>query len=155
VVKRDIETVMNEIADIMKANLQAKITEINTEKGDTLLSNFVAEAYFLWDSSSIPKYEVAFLQYMDSVATVQAEKQGALAINYRISIAVMFRDAKDAFFALRDTRYARVVREIIQEKIAPVFSNLEIMKVDPRLWESPNGVRCYVTITDISLTLFE
>lgn len=127
---QDLETIMSEIETIMKANLQSYITDMNTEKGDTLLAAFEPNSYLMYrlDGNVMPNYKISFLQYFNATPTKSIT--GASAIQAQIAIDIIIDLENDLLSDIRLMRYMRIIKKIIDKKITPNFTSSSIISTD-------------------------
>ncbi len=117
----DIEDIMDDVKALMVANLQAKFTEINTEKGDSLLIDFTSDAYKLYRLPTVEGlgfYPVEFFQYLESGFNIVQELQEQVALSVPITIDVIVCDKFDCNSDRVALRYQRAIREVFSLNIA-------------------------------------
>ncbi len=122
---KDTEVIMDDIAAIVKANMQAYITEVNTAKGDSLLPAFVATNYHLWTLRDVPNQPVSFLQFIPEDPQINSAHASNLII-YAIQLNAMWRIKGRDNMALIKARYHYIFARILAEKVALKYPDIEI-----------------------------
>lgn len=117
----DIETFLSELETYLKANLNTKITAINTEKGDSpQLASINSDAYFLMTmDEAVANYD-PFVYY--GIQDIVSDGIGpGTAKAYTVVVALLFADsASDQLNGKRVLRYSRALNEVIDEKYAEI-----------------------------------
>lgn len=121
---RDVENLMDQVKDAMIANLPAKLIEINTEKGDSLLEPFVPASYFVNKPPNVqamPHYNVSFVQYIKSMEPKANNSQNAITVNIAVNanIATTGQCNDDII----GWRYQRALLEVYESNIANDLRN--------------------------------
>jgi hypothetical protein len=118
---KGIEQLLYKIKGLLAAGLPAKVLAINTEKGDTLLSEIPSGQYFVENEafSKIPQYPaILILGTRTEIDPDQYGRVGILAHDVLIVVDVEDRvSAEQAFQTV--ARYGRAVVEILYEIIPP------------------------------------
>ena len=127
----DGEGIMDEVETVFKANMAAKLTALNTEKGDSLLVAFAAEAWFKYrlpGQKIMPNYPVAFLQYLTDTPAVVIK--GSSSIGYNIAIDVIIQASNTEDDDRKLMRYQRAIIEILKENLTSCFTAIELVSTD-------------------------
>jgi len=127
--KIDIETVMDDVQGYFESNIQTIIDAINTEKGDSLVPDFIPDSYFLYhgaDLSATPPYGIFHIQYLEPQADIE-ENQIVNSLRYNIVLTTFIsntlNDNNDYRIGLR---YSRVLYEIYK-KLSEKLTQTELM----------------------------
>jgi hypothetical protein len=128
---RDEEFWVTKVFDLLKSNLNAKITAINVEKADSLtLDSVDASAYYYMTfGNSMPNYLpcVVFAVDVDEVMTNGPETSE----NVRIMIQLVVSDEMNAnpisIYKLL-SRYRRAIKDVFSDNCRD-FHKLEIVKL--------------------------
>ena len=124
--KQDAEYFINKFVTVIKDNLNAKITAINTAKGDSLLTAVDSNAYYyLTFGQRIPAYDPAVI----FGASVELEGDVRSEVTERLIIAIEMvisskAEADPLQVMARVQRYRRAIAEVILENYRS-FPNLE------------------------------
>jgi hypothetical protein len=124
---------MKLIRDKMVANLQAKITEINDEKGDTLINDFNSRQYFLPDGVGpeiIPNFKVSYFQFnpAEFIGVITNDSIFTATDNeIQIDAIIAHSTRCDNYF--KGVRVQRAIKEVLQEQIFVIFPNSVIMEL--------------------------
>lgn len=131
--KKDIESVEQTILGIVQAALPAKLTEINTEKGDTLLTDIDNAKYFNdFYQEELTASEFIFYGIKEpDVKSSGCDTSATWKIFYHI-----FIQKENNLGVIRSAvlRYTRALTEVINEasdKISRVCSAPEIIVLTP------------------------
>ena len=127
----DGEGIMDEVETVFKANMAAKLTALNTEKGDSLLIAFETAAWFKYrlpGQKIMPNYPVAILQYLTGTPTVQIK--GGSSIGYNIAIDVIIQVSNTENDDRKLMRYQRAIIEILKENLTSCFTAIELVSTD-------------------------
>lgn len=110
----DVETVFTKLSAKIKTKLAARITAINTEKGDTLLSELNADAWCEGSlDEAIKSYKDFGFAYVDGIeGTVNGPMVGQ---NISIEVDLIFSQEADFMDYKRLLRYQRALNEAAQE----------------------------------------
>jgi hypothetical protein len=108
----DVEKLLDAIEAYFKANLNNKITQINTEKGDTLLDPVNQSAFLLGNLESENKSYSPFV--LIQIADVTSSFAGnAVAENYQIEVLMFLQDDYNSTNNWRQVlRYWRALKEV-------------------------------------------
>jgi len=121
----DIETFTDALETYLKANLNTKITEINTTKGDSLLDQINNEAYIKQFLDSIPNYNpFIVIGVKDDITVVSIGPESIQ--NFSIDIIIFFTQIGAADDYKKAWRYQKALREVIQSGFNSVFRPLKI-----------------------------
>ncbi len=131
--KIDLETVEEKILEIVQNNLPAKITEINTEKGDALLEQIPNKDYY----SDFYQEELTaslFIHYGIAESQVQSVR-GDFATTWNIFYNVLVEQQNDlSNIRKKILRYTRALQEVITDnadKISRYTTSPEILSIAP------------------------
>jgi hypothetical protein len=123
--KYDVERAVSDILEIIKANLNDKIDEIQSEK-DTLLgsANFSvdhvgADAYFDSLDERVANYN-PFIYYGIENTEVIGEKGATIESMALFFLVVLHNTFEDANISKRVLRYNRALKEIIEENFGQI-----------------------------------
>ena len=108
----DVEKLLDAIEAYFKANLNNKINQINTEKGDTLLDPVNQSAFLLGNLESENKSYSPFV--LIQIADVTSSFAGnAVAENYQIEVLMFLQDDYNSTNNWRQVlRYWRALKEV-------------------------------------------
>jgi hypothetical protein len=108
----DVEKLLDAIEAYFKANLNNKITQINTEKGDTLLDPVNQSAFLLGNLESENKSYSPFV--LIQIADVTSSFAGnVVAENYQIEVLMFLQDDYNSTNNWRQVlRYWRALKEV-------------------------------------------
>jgi len=115
--KYDIETLVDDLKDMFKNNFSAKITEINTEKGDSLLENPDTNAWFFQViNSKAFNYDPFVLYAVDPSLgeSNSATSSDIVRISFEICITDDGENETDGYFR-KLLRYTRAFKEIFDQ----------------------------------------
>lgn len=149
---RDVEDLMNEVRDIMVANLETEFNAINAEKGDSKLIDFNSDAYFLYKLQSVESvstFEVSFYQFITEQTLILNNQQNA--INVGIGINVIVPDKSECKTNITALRYQRAVMQVFEKHIAPIKSSISDLS-SIAIIESEDGTGGLYTIAQ---TIFD
>lgn len=112
--KIDIEVIEDKILSIVQTNLPAKITEINTEKGDTALTSIDNSNYFT-DFYQMELTPSRFIHYGLLDPAVESVR-GDFATTWTVFYRVLVEDQNN-LSDVRKTilRYTRALYEVLEE----------------------------------------
>ena len=145
---QDIETIMIEIAEIMKLNIPLKIVELATEKGDALLGtsdnlgeiNYTDAAYYTWQLNQIAPYPLAFLQFIEGDPELWLTDDGSdCAKRYTIGIAAVIAETGKSTTPQAQARIGRILEEIIREELTGRYKPAEIVRIRSTVLRDPNS----------------
>jgi hypothetical protein len=108
----DIEILLDKLEAYFKANLNAKITQINTQKGDTMLEQVSQSAFLLGNLETENKSYSPFV--VIQIADVTSEFRGnVIAENYQIEVLMFLQDDYNKTNNWREVlRYWRALKEV-------------------------------------------
>jgi len=127
----DGEGIMDEVETVFKANMAAKLTALNTEKGDSLLIAFDADSwlkYRLPGQGTMPPFPVSFLQYLTGTPTTQIK--GGHSIGYNIAIDCIIQSSNTEDDDRKLLRYQRAVLGVLKENLSGCFTAIELVSTD-------------------------
>ena len=112
----DAETMINDIKSYLSSNLNTYITDMNTEKGDSLLSTIDSSAYSI---VNLRESAMTFNPFVHiAIDDIEAESIGpATHTLYKLIVAVCVTgldESEDLWKVL--LRYSEVLKRIFQEK---------------------------------------
>lgn len=112
----------------MKANIQAYVTAMNAEKGDTILGSFdSAKDYFTYNLPArdvMPNRKAFFLQTIENPDVVSI--QGASAYLAQVGIDVVVNMTNDGKDERRMLRYNRIIKDIVDNLISPEYKGVTV-----------------------------
>ena len=158
--KYDIENLLSDIETTLKADLNTQIAAVEAEKvaaGNGIpngLPDVSAEAFFeqTWEDKILNYSPAIFFGIED----IRAQGLGpATAETYTIFVEVVVSEASnDRFGAKRIHRYARAIKETIQNKFGdfPYTSNLTIETVRPTSFLREMNSSEMVKVGGVSIT---
>lgn len=112
--KYDIEMFIDEMIALVKADLPAKISEINIEKNDDITLPTVGNSDYYDDISEQVFYKNQFIYY--SLVDVATESAGHnVSLDVTLAISVLFSNINSSGTIKKVMRYTRCLREIFQE----------------------------------------
>jgi hypothetical protein len=129
----DFEDFMDHFKDLIQDNLSAKVTEINAEKGDSLLSDIPDAQFFESLNDSVVNYDnfvLYFIENVESLDTVGAD----VSYTVTMTFAIIFHDAENWTNAERRIlRYTRAFEEIILENAydSSYIHNITVEPIEP------------------------
>jgi len=139
--KNDIEKVEQVILGIVQSNLAAKVVEINTDKGDTLLTDIASDKYFsdFYQKESTGSKFIFFGIEQPEAQSIGVDSAETWTIFYKI-----FIEQQNNLSTIRSSvlRYTRALKEIINENsslIARHCSKGEISNLTPENVEDINN----------------
>ena len=112
--KKDLESLEDDILQILEDNFASKVVEINTEKADAIsISNIPRDQWF--DSANEKVFnltEYAVYGFGDVTGIIPAEDPGEITYSFEIA----FTDMQDTVEGKKKAlRYGRLLREILEE----------------------------------------
>lgn len=130
--KYDIESFVNSIITIIKANLSTKITAINAEKNDDYSITSIDNANY-YDEINNQVLNVTPLIYYTIVDITPNSNGASTALTVTLSISVMFDNRNSGGTINKVLRYSRCLREVLQDnfKQSARFSPLKIEEFVP------------------------
>jgi hypothetical protein len=131
--KRTIEVLVDELADIINANFQTYITEVNAENSDFDLIDYDAEAFFCFEMPYMPNYPVAYLLDVgDAINPINPGNNSRTAADRAvINLVVVLPDDSENTLRRRAFRYCEAMRRMFAHSIAstPAFSQIVYMGI--------------------------
>lgn len=132
--KQDIESLADYIESLLKAGLNAKIDQINTEKADTTtLKHVDAAAYSMHRiKGSALNFDPLVVTYLDNLDAVGMGAGTAETPTIKAVILVA-DNGQDSELDRRMLRYMRAVKEVFEENFSKnrTWPNLEITSLVP------------------------
>lgn len=116
--KYDLETLLDDVEAFMKAELNPRLLEIDTEKADFEITPVPATAYYqgIW-KDSIGDTDVAILYGVEDLSAANGANISGTAIRVRLGIVVIVADDGGEAQVMRSLyRYQRALKEIFEEK---------------------------------------
>lgn len=139
--KNDIEKIEQVILGIVQSNLAAKVVEVNTDKGDSLLTDIDSSKYFndFYQAELTGSKFIFFGIEQPETQSVGRNSAETWTIFYKV-----FIEQENKLSTIRSAvlRYTRALKEIINEnsdKIARVCSKGEISNLTPENVEDINN----------------
>lgn len=130
--KYDIETFINEVISVIQAGLPTKISDINTEKGDSLLVTIPNGDYF----NNIMQQVLNINQFIYyPIVDIVTDANGPnTAITVTLQVSVIFDNTNGSATIEKVLRYSRALREVVQENFKPSgsASRLKITEFAPQ-----------------------
>ncbi len=126
----DIETFTDDLAVFLKANLNAKISSINSIKNDGLtLAQIESDAYFFQTMDETVSNFDPFIYY--GIQDIESQGIGpATKKRYVVVVAIIMADlAEDTKLGKRLLRYSRALEEVVTEKYSDIASDSFKVKV--------------------------
>lgn len=109
-----LETLIFDLETYLKANLNTRITAINTENGDTLLSTFDASSYFVQTLDDRVTNWSQFVFIQAGNPTLDQSEYGGLALTYPIGIYLMLpSDNLNEMNARRIFRFSEALQDVV------------------------------------------
>lgn len=156
--KKDIETIIDDIKAYLVANLNTKLTEIDTEKGDfSLAAVDTTNGYVLLtlDLEAVNVDPFVFI----GIERIRTNGIGpASSQDISINIILTLGDhGNDNFYIRRLFRYQRALMEVLQKGWAKISRSdkLELTNIEPIAYQLANSSTWYRAIgVQISTTIF-
>ena len=131
---RDIEDIVFEIETFFKENLNDKIVEINTEKGNFALKQVDVESYLFGDlNDSVTNFDPFFFHYVEDVSSVVSGPNTAKLVTHEL--AIIFADGNEDKGAIsrRVLRYLRALEETASDAYGEILggNRIEISQLAP------------------------
>lgn len=128
----DGEAIMDEIESVFKSKMGAKITELNAERGDSLLPAFNADSwkkYRLPGNSMMPNYPVSFLQYINESPMPSIIKGGS-SVSYNIAIDTIIQASNTENDDKKMLRLQRAIFEVLKDDLTHCFPGIQAVSTD-------------------------
>lgn len=144
--KFDVESFYNHCADLFKNNIDAKVTEINNEKADSITIEAPSADQIITDfHEQILNFD--FFTYYTLLEATSVDQAGS-SVAYEVSMLfyVCFLDPEDGTDIIKKAlRYTRALAEIFQEGNFDEsrLSGLEIIQHFPQSAQFQNGSDWY------------
>ena len=143
----DLETLLDDIETLVKANLNTKIAAINSEKNDSIsLATIDSEAYFFQSLDGKQINYTPFVAY--GISNFDSPEDGghygAAEIKVSIDVIVCLEDVgQDVNITKRMLRYQRALKEIIETNFDGLTSGVKLsvqnqLPIDVALLNSSN-----------------
>jgi len=147
--KYDIETFLVALETHLKADLNTKIAEINTEKNDSItLLTIDSNAYCQQSMDQVIMNYDPYIYY--GITDIRSIGLGPQTANtYRIVIAIIVADAEgDTLIARRLLRYQRALSEVIENKSSTFasYKKTNISSLVPIAFQIQDETRSYRAI---------
>jgi hypothetical protein len=155
--KYDIESLLKDIEAVLSVNLNAKLTQIDTEKADGItLKPIDSRAYFLQELNSRVANYNPFILY--GITNIEPRPQvGGTAAIFTVNVALVFADhGNDQHIVKKMLRYSRALKECIEEHFYLIKNsiNLEVQSLVPGDFQRLNTSENYRVVgVDITATL--
>ena len=121
----DAEQFVKNLETNVKANLNAEITQLNTDKGDSLLSTLDSEAFYMQDiKSSAYNYDPICLIYVND-ATLEEFSFDASINTYEIYLIIGYSEQNDINNGYRLLRYQKAIENYIAKNQNKVFRGVK------------------------------
>lgn len=142
----DIETFLDEIEAALKANLNTKITALNTEKaGAPVLATISNDAYFLQELNGKTINHDPFILY--GIEDIIAESRGPSSLQrVVVSVIIVVADeGTDVAIGKRIMRYARALKETLQDNwtLSSAGHKIDIRSLVPQSFPRLNSSEFY------------
>lgn len=131
--KFDIESFRDNFIDLLQSNMAAKVSEINTEKGDSLIADIPAAQYTSNYNETVLNFDVVMYHKIARIETLDSHA-GGIAREITMVFAVVFCNQDDWGIAeSKILRYTRAIEEIFLENARrqPCISDLTIEAFEP------------------------
>lgn len=139
----DIERFLTDMQACLAANLNPKLSAIDTEKGDFTLAQVAADAYFLQDLSDGTPKSNPFVIYGEVDEPVSESLGPTSSTKYTVGVEVVLADSGgDSKIKLRMLRYRRALTEVIQEnwdRIGQMAMKARVKGTTPTAGYDSNG----------------
>ncbi len=139
----DAETVARAIETYLKANLNTFITNLNTEKNDSItLKTISTDAYFFQSlNEKVANYDPYFLLHLDNIGGVGIRGATSQIFNFSCGIIVADR-GEDLFIGYRMLRYGRVLTDIFNDGYGKILKhvNFTVQSLVPVVIPSVNSI---------------
>lgn len=142
-VKYDVEQMIRDLATMFQANLNTKIDEINTAKGDFSISTINASAWFFQHIPSTWNYPVFVIYGFDNIDATEVQEDNMVqevTSFFEVVIPDSNETESDAQI-YKLLRYARALREVANENYDSLrgYSKIKVASLTPTAIELPNG----------------
>jgi hypothetical protein len=129
----DIESFRDYFVGLLQAGMAAKVAEINTEKGDSLLEDIPAAQYVSSFNETVMNYDFVLYNEIAEIRTLESHP-GGISREITLFFSVVFMNMDDwTATEKRILRYARAMEEIIQAGQHPAISDFEIDVAAPNM----------------------
>lgn len=142
----DVENFFDELEDFMQANLNTRISAINTEKNDSITLDTVSSSayFFLTLDETVANYD-PFIFY--SIGGIESDGIGPhTGKTYLVDVAlVMTSDGVDSNSRKRTLRYHRALTEIFEENYQEINKrvNIKVNSLEPITFATQNDSQLY------------
>lgn len=114
----DFETICDDVLSIMTANLNQKITDINTEKGDSITLKAVPTGAYIFGSlnGKTANYDPFVFYGIQAINEIEDDVQVYAASSIEIAVVVLLADMGDDIeIDRRLLRYGRALKEVFED----------------------------------------
>lgn len=143
---KDIEDVLDDIETFLKANLNTKIGEVNTEKGDGItLLTIDSGAYFLQSMANTVANFNPFVFYGISETRSEGIGPGTAKFYFVDVIIVVTDSGNDPDIGRKVLRYNKALVELFENNYARVSGSdrLEVQSLEPVVFQLINSEDVY------------
>ena len=124
----DTEAFRDHYVDLFKANLNAKIAEINTEKSDTIVLGEFTDAQFTSDLNEKVMNYASFIDYGFTDTVAESNGYGSFSLEITMFFAVVFSEPNGG--ALSETKIMRYTRALQEVAFADVGAESRIQGIE-------------------------
>lgn len=156
--KHDIEEVLGDIETFLKANLNTEITNLNTEKADSItLATVSSSAYFMQSLNNEIVNHNPFIFY--GISQVQSRSIGsATAKTYNIQVVLVIIDGQQVDIGKRLLRYSRVLSDLFErswDRITKIgIGKFQVTSLEPIAFQLVNSSDAYRAVgVELSFTM--
>ncbi len=154
----DVETLFEDLVANIKSNLNAQISAINTEKGDTVLSTFNTDAWITGSlDERVMNYDNVVFSYIENLSSTVNGFQ--IATNINIEIDLLIAQKEDTVDYKRILRYQRALQQaasLAWDKVGKgydratisILSPLDIKLFDSSYWTKVIGIQMEFSLTN-------
>jgi len=122
----DNENFLSDLQAVIVSNLDAKISALNTEKGDSVLSSFDSNAIFIQEIyGTVANYDPFVLIYIEDMP-LDSAIGGAHITGLKLNVLICFCQNNDSDRYKRIFRYQRAIYEVIEEKYNNIFRGVKV-----------------------------
>lgn len=142
-VKYDVEQLIRDLETMFKANLNTKIGDINTQKGDFNISTVNESAWFFQHIPQVWNYPVFVIYGFQDIDSNQPQEDNMVQVAESF-FEVVIPDSNKASSEAQVyqlLRYARALREVAHENFDSLrgYAKLTVTSLTPTAIELPNG----------------
>lgn len=140
--KYDIEEFITELEDVVKNNLSAKLSEITTDKGDSLALDDIPSSAIMYElqADTVNNFKASLYIGITNVQTDSA--MAAIAETYSVELVVILPESYDNNINKRLFRYQRALKEIILENfksVSRIKQEVEVSSLAPISFQIQNS----------------